>query len=57
MGLAGVGDAVGEIVTAEEFNAVMADHRRHLNIAQLSDQSFSKAVQDYRNSQAASAAR
>jgi N-acetyl sugar amidotransferase len=43
--------------TEEEFNSVMAEHRRALNIAQLSDESFSKAVQDYRKSQAATAAK
>lgn len=41
--------------TEEEFNSVMAEHRRALNIAQLSDESFTKAVQDYRKSQAATA--
>lgn len=43
--------------TEEEFNSVMAEHRRALNIAQLSDESFTKAVQDYRKSQAATAAK
>lgn len=42
--------------TEEEFNAVMADHRRKLGIAHLSDASFSEAIENYRKSQAAAAA-
>lgn len=43
--------------TEEEFNTVMAEHRRKLNIAQLSDESFAKAVENYRKSQGAAAAK
>jgi N-acetyl sugar amidotransferase len=34
-----------------EFNAVMAQHRHDLNIATLSDERFSEAIQAYRQSQ------
>lgn len=43
--------------TEEEFKTVMAEHRRKLDIAQLSDESFSKAMEDYRKSQGSAAAK
>lgn len=36
----------------EEFNAVMAEHRRRLGIAALSDEEFAAAVEEYRRRQA-----
>ena len=36
----------------DEFNAVMAEHRRNLGIASLSDEKFVAAVESYRASQA-----
>jgi hypothetical protein len=34
--------------TEEEFNSVMAQHRRDLKIEQLSDEKFAAAVEEYR---------
>lgn len=41
--------------TEEEFFAVMTEHRRQLGIEQLSDASFTAAVEEYRKSQAGAA--
>jgi len=41
--------------TEDEFYTVMAEHRRHLGIEQLSDASFTAAVERYRKSQAGAA--
>ncbi len=39
--------------TEDEFNAVMAQHRRDLGLAHLSDEKFTAAVENYRKSHAA----
>jgi hypothetical protein len=43
--------------TEDEFNAVMAQHRRDLNQPWLTDEKFTKAVADYRQSQSEMSAR
>jgi hypothetical protein len=39
--------------TEEEFNSVMAEHRRNLKIEHLSDEKFAAAVEEYRKTQSA----
>jgi N-acetyl sugar amidotransferase len=42
--------------TEQEFEAVLSEHRRRLEIEGLSDKEFARAVQEYRQSQAAQSA-